>query len=107
MYVNPKGKGRHNLISVGDKFTNNKDERVVVISVESHKNIEVVFDDGVIGNYEAGQLRKAMFNHPNRYSSIIGERCTHDETTTGKNNNGNSFLVGFDALPEHRDAGCK
>ena len=73
MYVNPKGKGRHNLINVGDIFVNNKDERVVVISVESHKNIEVVFDDGVIGNYEAGQLRKSKFNHPNRYISVIGE----------------------------------
>ena len=77
MYVNPKGKGRHNLINVGDIFVNNKDERVVVISVESHKNIEVVFDDGVIGNYEAGQLRKSMFNHPNRYISVIGERFSN------------------------------
>ena len=79
MYVNPKGKGRHNLINVGDVFVNNKDERVVVVSVESHKNIEVIFDDGVIGSYEAGQLRKSMFNHPNRYSSIIGERFSNKE----------------------------
>lgn len=79
MYVNPKGRGKHNLISAGDVFINNKDERVVVRSVENHKNIEVVFEDGVFGIYEAGQLRKEMFNHPNRYSSIIGERFVNKD----------------------------
>jgi hypothetical protein len=75
MYVNPKGKGKHNIISVGDCFTNNKGQKVVVKSMTSHKSIKVVFEDaGVETTYEAGQLRKAMFNHPNRYNSIIGDR---------------------------------
>ena len=74
-YVNPKGKGRHNIVSIGDSFTNNKGQEVTVKSLKSHKEITVVFEaDGVEAVYEAGQLRKAMFNHPNRYSSVVGER---------------------------------
>ena len=75
MYINPKGKGKHNILKVGDTFKNTDGQEVTIIEYNSATNVIVRYseDSAVMKTYST-DLRKGNFRHPEKFTSIVGKR---------------------------------
>lgn len=58
MYVNPRGKGKHNIVKNGDTFINNSGEKIVVIDYRSATDVIVQFEDGATRSTTSTDLSK-------------------------------------------------
>lgn len=75
MYINPKGKGKHNILKVGDTFKNTDSQEVTITEYNGATNVIVQYkDDGVFMRTCSLDLRKGNFRHPEKFTSMVGER---------------------------------
>lgn len=75
MYVNPKGKGKHNILKVGDTFKNTDGQEVTIIEYNGATNVIVRYsEDDAVMRTSSMDLRKGNFRHPEKFTSIVGKR---------------------------------
>lgn len=104
MYFNPKGKGKHNIVKVGDLFENTDKQKVEVVEYNSAKNVIVRFQhDSAVLKTSSSDLRRGNFRHPEKFSSMIGKRFESnkgDWCTVLEYINANKVVIKFDGY-EH------
>ena len=105
MYSNPKGKGKHNIVKVGDSFENTDRQKVTVIEYNGAKNVIVRFEkDSVVLKTNSSDLRRGNFRHLNKFTDLIGCRFKNkqgDWCTIKKYISATKILIEFDDYPEH------
>lgn len=76
MYINPKGKGKHNILKKGDRFKNNDGEWATVVEYKRAKDVKVVFDayEDCIHSFCSNNLRKGVFRNKASFDMVEGSR---------------------------------
>lgn len=102
MYVNPKGKGKHNIVKNGDIFVNNSGEKIVVIDYRGATDVIVQFEDGATRITTSLDLRKGGCRHPEKYTSIVGKRFENnlgEWATVKEYRSATEVIIEFDGYP--------
>lgn len=103
MYVNPKGKGKQNILKVGQVFTSNDGNVVEIVEYRNAKQVVIEFSDGVTSVVMASNLRRGSFFHPNKFSSLVGKRFKNkqgDWATIIEYVNASKIVIEFDGYPD-------
>lgn len=104
MYVNPKGKGKHNIVKNGDTFINNSGEKIVVIDYRGATDVIVQFEDGVTRSTTSTDLKRGGCRHPEKYTSIVGKRFKNkqeDWCTVKEYISATEVVIEFDGFPDN------
>lgn len=100
-----KGKGKHNIVKVGDSFKNTDLQDVTVIKYNNANSIIAVFKhDGIELNVSANSLRRGNFKHPKKFSSLVGQRFknnTEDWCSIVEYRSAREVFVKFDEYPNN------
>lgn len=105
MYINPKGKGKHNILKVGDTFKNTDGQEVAIIEYNSATNVIVRYsEDSVVMKTSSMDLRKGNFRHPEKFTSLVGKRFENkqgDWCTIIEYISATKIVIEFDGYPDN------
>ena len=105
MYINPKGKGKHNILKVGDTFKNTDGQEVTIIEYNSATNVIVRYsEDNAVMKTSSMDLRKGNFRHPEKFTSLVGKRFENkqgDWCTIKEYISATKIVIEFDGYPDN------
>lgn len=105
MYINPKGKGKHNILKVGDTFKNTDGQEVTIIEYNSATNVIVRYsEDNAVMKTSSMDLRKGNFRHPEKFTSLVGKRFENkqgDWCTIIEYISATKIVIEFDGYPDN------
>lgn len=105
MYINPKGKGKHNILKVGDTFKNTDGQEVTIIEYNSATNVIVRYsENSAVMKTSSMDLRKGNFRHPEKFTSLVGERFENkkgDWCTIIEYISATKIVIEFDGYPDN------
>lgn len=105
MYVNPRGKGKHNILRVGDTFKNTDGQNATIIEYNGAKNVIIRYtEDGAVMRMSSSDLRRGNFRHPDKFTSIVGKRFKNkqgDWCTVKEYISATEVVIEFDGFPDN------
>ena len=105
MYINPKGKGKHNILKVGDTFKNTDGQEVTIIEYNSATNVIICYsEDSAVMKTSSMDLRKGNFRHPEKFTSLVGKRFENkqgDWCTIIEYISATKIVIEFDGYPDN------
>lgn len=105
MYINPKGKGKHNILKVGDTFKNTDGQEVTIIEYNSATNVIIRYsEDSAVMKTSSMDLRKGNFRHPEKFTSLVGKRFENkqgDWCTIIEYISATKIVIEFDGYPDN------